>query len=197
MTPGRGPLEFSFSCERDNSVGSDPRKNSWPANLPYGLERRTMGLELEDTASSNALASLRENLDGDGLEDMDMDSPSDAMDVRANSADHKLASRAASGTSVLGVDGLMDVSKDWKVDEEGPRPYSQYLRAVFLAFSRRSAKQSRSDLQPFPIPLLLRFSASLTASTPTSTRSVARNDANAVHRLCHTDANPTRSTGSR
>ena len=62
MTPGRGPLEFSFSCERDNSVGSDPRKNSWPANLPYGLERRTMGLELEDTASSNALASLRSKL---------------------------------------------------------------------------------------------------------------------------------------
>lgn len=155
-----------------------------------------MGLELED-ASSNALASLRENLDGDGLEDMDMGSPSDVMDVRANSSDRKIALRAASGTSVLGVDGLMDVSKDRKADEEGPRPYSECSGAVSLAFSRTSAKQSRSYLQPFPIPLLPRFSASLTASTPTSTRNVARNDANAVHRPYHTDANPTRSTGAR
>ena len=126
MTPGRGALEFSFSSERDNSLGSDPRKGSWHATLPYALERRTMGLELEDKSTNNTLASLREDAsDGDGLEDMEMGPPSEAFRFRGNDLNRRSVPRTASGSSVLGIDGLTDAKREWTFDDEGPRPYSE------------------------------------------------------------------------
>lgn len=93
-----------------------------------------MGLGLEDPSGNNALASLREDVsDGEALDAAGMDVEPDVVRIRRNSPDRRIIPRAASGSSALGIKGLLDSNEDWH-SEEVPRPYSESRRARHAGF---------------------------------------------------------------
>ena len=122
MTPGTGSFDWQ-SSDRESGSLSDLRKGSWHPSLPYGLERRTMGLGLDDSS----LSSLREDI-SDGEPEMDMDMPEDGIPSRPMRRGPTALSRTGSNSSVLGVKGLIDGLPDYGREEDAPRPYSEHFR---------------------------------------------------------------------
>jgi hypothetical protein len=129
MTPRTGSFDWQ-GFERDSGSVSDSRKSLWHSNLPHSIERRTMGLGLDD---SN-LSSLREDM-SDGEPEMDMDMPEDGVPARPTRQGPIALSRTASNSSVLGVKGLIDGLPDYGREEEVPRPYSEYRKGLSLLMS--------------------------------------------------------------